>query len=332
MSDEAAPVAAPAAAEAPTQAPAQDKPAEKPESAKGDGKPAAETKAEKARRLALKVDGEEEELDLENAEHLAKLQKLAQLGKAKDKRFEEAKSLKAKADEQEGKIRGLLKAMREQPREFARAAREHGLDPIEFAKAVLQPVIEEQLEQERLASMSAEEKRLHELERKVKEYEAKESERQEKEKLSKAEEEKVAHEAKVAKRADAISDTVMGALEKTSLPKTQRTALMLTDLMEVALENGLTPDPADLAAELEQMVRAETQALLDQANDEQLTSIIGKKAQERMRMATVRAFKKGNPLLEGKSEVAEGARAQEKPKLKFGTLTATARDIALGKF
>lgn len=299
---------------------------------------AAEVKAEMKRLLKLTVDGQTEELDLDNPEHLTKAQRAAQIGLAKEKRFEESKKMKEEASQKYAAVNDLLETMMKKPAEFAAKAKALGIDPLKLATSILQPEIEAQLEAEKEAALSPEQKRVKELERKLADIEAKEAaqkaeaEKSEKQKAEAAQ--KAAREAQAKSYADTLQNTLKEIENTVGIPVTDELAIEIVSLMEEAVTNGLPLDPKDLAADVAEREMQRIQRYLAKADDTKIGKILPKPLQDRINRAQVEEFKKSNPMLSAAPPVSAKAVAKEAdaaPKAKSGpTASFGARFARLG--
>lgn len=306
----------------------------------GKGEPAkAEARPDALTKHKITVDGQDEEVDLDE------LRRRAQLSTAAEKRFREAAEAKKAAEaeraklekemgEREGRIKTLMQAMKDNPREFAKEAAKHGLNPRQFAESVLTQFLEEDIAAEEAKALPPEQQKLKQLEKELEEYkrqeaarkaDAEKSEAQKKADVEKAEQEKkkAEHEAAVAQKADEWGTQVRQALEQ--LPQAMRnedTALELLTMLEETVERGLPVEPTHLAKRIEQRKIAEYNALLEKAADPDLTRLLSKGAQDRINKAIVSGFKGSDPLLNAKplsAKSAAGEKAEEKPVRKYGS-------------
>lgn len=230
---------------------------------------AQETKIEapqpNLKKFKLKVDGEEveEELDLNNEQDLIKR---LQLARAAEKRISQAKSEKQKAME-------ILKAF-----EDGTLLRKHPK-----ARDLAEQLLVEQLEDEML---SPEQKELKQL-KKFKED--KEREELEKQKAI----EMAAAQQKEKAIADQFQKTIIGALDKSGLPKTPDMAKRMAYIMKKNLDLGLQLTPDELAVEVKNELNTLLKALIGSAEGDQLIGLLGEDAAKKLRAYDVKRLKEG---------------------------------------
>lgn len=187
-----------------------------------------ETPAEKAARIyKLKVDGVEEEVDLDALDDM-QLVKQLQMAKAASKRMQEA-----------AEIRKAFKQFQENVKKDPLAV----LKSKEFGELDVRKMVEEQILREYEESQLPEETRkLREMERLLKEREGQLQEIHNRQ----LQEAQAAFEAKVEAETEA---ELITALEVSDLPKNRETLAVLAQVAKINLEHGLELTPQQLAAE-----------------------------------------------------------------------------------
>jgi len=203
--------------------------------------------AKAARKLKLKIDGQESEYD--EADVIA----LAQQSKAAQKRFNEASKMRKEAEQ-------LIQMLKEDPRSVL----EHesiGLDAKKWAEDLLLAELEK-------AELSPEARRAYEAEEKLKAYE------KEKEDASKKRE----HEDGIKLQARFVQEyeaSIQAALEKVDIPKTPQSVARMATLMHSALENGHEIDATQAANLVRQEYLGDMLTLLGKADGETLIKLLG---------------------------------------------------------
>lgn len=285
-------------------------------------------------KYKLKVDGQEEEHDIDE------IIRRAQLSTAAEKRFREAtegrKALDAdrakftqEAEERDNRIKTVFRAMEEDPEGFAREAEKYGLNSKKFAQQLLRKDIEAQLAAEEEKTLSPEQRELRETKRRLAEYEAAEQKRTAEAKKAeedakaaearKVEDEKaVAHRAEVDKLTNDYGSTIQAALEKTALPKTPELALQMLDVIDETVQRGLPVTPEHIASRMEQIKLDELNALLSRTDDASLLKLLPKDVQSRLNKASIEEFKKNNPMAAAKPVTGPQAKEPEKTKRMWG--------------
>lgn len=187
-----------------------------------------ETAAEKAaRKYKLKVDGVEEEIDLDSLDD-ASLVKELQMAKAARKRMQEAAEVRKS-------FKTFMEQLQKDPLSTLKAKELGGID--------VRKMVEEQILREYEESQLPQEQRqIREMERKLQEREAQlqaieDAQRQQAE---------AAFNARVEQETEA---ELIQALEQSDLPKNRETLAILAQVAKLNLQHGLELTPQQLAAE-----------------------------------------------------------------------------------
>lgn len=239
MSD--VPVSAPAPTSAPSSEPSSS--ASPPESSAPEAKssPPSESPQAEARRLKLKVDGNEEDYDLSNEDNLRRdLQK----ARAADKRMAEAAKLQKQYD-----------AYKADPKAFLRDPA-NGFNARELAEQIMLEELEAELEDPR----DREQRLLKERLKKYEEAEAKARENEESE----------AKQAQVHQARQHWDNVIGTALESSDLPKTPETIARIARSLRQAMATGYKPEISDVIAEVKASYEQEFSSLYGQASLEKL--------------------------------------------------------------
>jgi hypothetical protein len=349
----AAPVAAPAAVEAPAApAPAPEVEAPEVEGAgqeapqdaskggavrgpdgkfvKADGSP-KEAAPPGPKKFKVKVHGEEQEVDEEE------LLRGYQLKQASNKRFEEASKKERDATEKMEKVGRLLQTLSSDPKAFAAAARDLNLTKeqlLALGDALLEPIISEQVEAEKLAKASPEQKRLMELEKENAALKAEHEKRKAQEEADKRKSEESAKAERVKSHRQSFEGQVMEAMEALKLPKSHALAKEVLDVISDAMENQVELTTRDIVAEVRERKLAEHKALLEALDDAALDDFVPKTAQEKLRKKAVEKLKASNPMLTAAPAVSKSPRAGDRPVTSETrrSMESIARDLSLGKF
>ncbi len=212
--------------------------------------PVAETPAQAERRkYKLKVDGQEREEELSDDEVTARLQK----GTAAEKRMQEAAEVKKQ-------FRAFQEAVKKDP-VAALKDPAFGLD--------LRKMVEDQIIQEYQNSL------LPEPDQKELTY---------KRELEKRDAEiKAFKDAQATAQREAVEMQVYqetrrdfeAALEKENVPKTRRTLSLMAQIAKTAAENGVTLSPSQMAAEVNETLKADHQHVVSSLRGEQLATYLG---------------------------------------------------------
>lgn len=296
---------------APTETPVTEaKTTETPKAVSGD-KPAAvtEAKAEAAAdkvgaeqvakdKFELKVDGEV--LTLTKEEMI----KYAQLGKAGQKRMQEAieyqKQTKANWEK-------LQQALKESP-ESILEDENIGHNKYELAKKWLAEKMEQdakspqQIELEKaLAKAQALEKQLQDIEK------------QKAEALKKQQEEAEARETEASVKA--LESEMMGAFKKYQLPNSAAMVDRMVGIMEVAKNNNLDVSVDDVAKIVRDDIRKDIQELAGMLPDEEFEDLLGEIGINKIKQSTLKKHKAAPKV--DVAEVAKAPKKEEAPKKKM---------------
>lgn len=226
-----------------------------------DAKPLTQAQKEK---FKIKVDGEEfeEEIDLSDKESL---RKRFQLAKAYEKRGGEAVAAKRKAME-------LIKNF-ENPDSLRSFLKTHPQ-----GKAIAEQILLEQIQDQ---MMSPEEKQRRATESELETLRREKKEREEAQM-------KQAQAAKEAEYAENYQKTIIGALEKSGLPKTPELVKRMASIMHKNISLGLELDADDLAAEVKKEYTGLVGSTLKDASVEQLLTILTPEQIKQLRLHAVK--------------------------------------------
>ncbi len=287
------------AAPQPTAAPVQAQPESSTQSAptmeaapKAEGK--AETKAEAAkeaikeeiRRLKLKIDGKEEELPEDE------VIRLAQLGKASNKRFEEAKAMRTQAEQ-------FLAMLKKDPKSVLSDPR-IGIDLKKFAEQVVWEHIEEQ-------SLSPEQKRARDVERELEKYKSQEEER----KKTEAERQMQALHERYAADYDRKIST---ALASSGLPKTPATVKRMAEYLYSAVQNGYDLEPSDLVEQVRKDYLDDIKQLFGQTEGDQLLAFLGEDVAKKLRSHDLKRLKATTGAVVKENKPQSSSKPEAAPK------------------
>lgn len=218
--------------------------------------PAADlTKAEKKEiqkrieKFKLKIDGEEEdfELDLEDREAI---KKHLQLSKVSQKRMQESSEIRKAAEE-------FITALQKDPRKIMK---ELGVNEKELAQMIMN---------EELADLekTPEQREIEKLQRQLAEIEEKKKTDEENRKKSDFERMKQEAEQK-------IETDISAALQMGGVAKTPYTVRKMAELMYVALENDIDLKPQDVVPLVRKQMEADIRELFSATSDDQLEEFL----------------------------------------------------------
>lgn len=251
-------------------------------------KPSAAAVKAMKERFKYTIDGEdvEEEVDLSDKESLRQRLQLAHAAK---KRMLEAKSAKQKAFE-------VVRQFEEDPGNIFKRLGPKGREAAE--KFLLEQINEEMLSPEE-KSLRAEREELAQL----RAEKARTKEESEKSEMSQQE----------AKIAEDYQARIIGALEKSNLPKTPELVKRMAKLMQGALDNGLELSADELAAEAKNDKMAELKAIIADADGDQLIALFGEDVANKIRMSDLRKLKEKQQVLFQQGSAKEDAGGSASP-------------------
>ena len=244
----------------------------------------------------FKVNGKVIEVDVSNE---AQVNKLLQLGLASGDKFQEASRIKKEADE-------ILAAAKTE-KSAAKALKKAG-----FSDSEIREILEKELagyyEEE---ALSPEEKARREQEAKLAEYERREKEAAEKEEMTKREKE-------IAKEVENLETELLGALEKSSLPRTPVLAKWATQYMAAFDQQGISISAEDAVKLVENEFPQLIKGVLSSTKDvAQLKQLLGAETVKMLLDDSVAAVKRAEqPFSKEKKISPETSESQSKPKQK----------------
>lgn len=219
-----------------------------------------------ARRLKLLLDGKEQEFDeSEVVGHFKRGKNAAQLVSKADQFRQEGLKAKAAAE-------GLLGRAKTDPLGFLR---ELGVDTAEMSQREI-------LEAIRLEQMTPEQRRLHEMEKRLKGHE-------EEKKKAEEEKKKAAHAAEVEQHKDTLASLFLETMERTGLPKSSG-RFVISRMASLYAQNeqaGLESTPDEMAEHVLAGLKAEQQGMLGGLEGEALLSHLGPEVVTRVLQANL---------------------------------------------
>lgn len=237
----------------------------------------------------IKVDGTEEEVDFNE------LKVGYQRAKAAQKRFDEAAKARKEVEQFIARLKSdPVNALNEMGHDFGSLAEDFILKQMEKDK------------------LTPEEKKILELEEKVKSYE------QEKETVKKAEEQAQYQKLLDHYEAD-YTDKISKALSESGLPKTPQTVKRTAQYLSRALDQGYELQPKDVMRYVKQDYMNDIMSLFGAAEGEQLMSLLGEQVTDKIRKAELAKVKSKTPVTPEtpKSVAKTEVKDDEKPKKKL---------------
>lgn len=229
----------------------------------------AEAQEEMAKRLKLKIYGQEEEFDLGNDDHIERLKELAQKGEGADRRFQEAAALK------------------KQMEQFAQLIQQDPLKALEAAGHDMEELSTKYLEQ-RINDMqkSPEQKRLEELEKEI------EAERKKNESLQKAKQEE--EQARAQEEYSRQLDTeITDALGSSELPKSPYVVKRIAENLMLAMDNGYEDvTVSDILPIVKKQIQGEIREMFEAMPEDVIEKTLGNNVSTKLRKRRLSRQKK----------------------------------------
>lgn len=244
-----------------------------------------ETVAETMKRMyKVTVDGQDLEVDEDE------LRRGYAHNKAASKRMEEASMTRKEAEQ-------VLRIFKENPRE---AFKMLGSDARKFAEQVINDELSEAL-------LSPQERELRDYKSKVDKYESES-------RAAKEQYEREQLESSIAQQAEAIQADIIGSLESSGLPKTERTVSRMVYYMQAALQAGFNVTPKDVVDQVRADYKADLNSMLGGLPEDALEAFLGADVVKRIAKSTV---KTGMPVrsVDKSVNMNKAPRATEKKAL-----------------
>lgn len=214
------------------------------------------------KKFKLKVDGNEEEMELDLNDEVA-LTRHLQMSKVAQKRMNEAALTRKQAEQ-------FIQALQNDPMRVLSNPKLMGEEKFQkIAEEFLARKIQEQM-------MSPEEKRQREMEERLRNYEE-----QDKQTREKAEQEQV--QQLQAHYQEQYTKTITEALETSNLPKNPFTVKRMAQLLQQNIKHGLELEPKHLAQLVREDYQREIASLIGSSNPEQIISMFGEEVTNKLR-------------------------------------------------
>ena len=244
------------------------------------------------RKLKIKVDGKDEDFDL-NLDDEEGLKRHIQMSKAAQKRMNEAALTKRQAED-------FIKMLQEDPVKVLTNPK-LGVNFREIAEKYLLAQIQDEM-------MSPEEKRLREADRIIRE-------REDADKKAKADAETRQMQELQAHYAQDYDKKIGEALSTSGLPKTPRTVKRMAELMHKNLQHGFDLEPAQLVEIVREDYINEMKELFGASEGDMLLKIMGDDVANKIRKADLVRLK-GNGLPQSRGSLPQAKSETSKPMTK----------------
>lgn len=216
----------------------------------------------------LKVDGEVLELTEEEYE------KYASLGKAAQKRMEEAAKIRKEHEKLQKDVEVFLDVLQKEPE---RVLKDLGIDPKEFAKAVINKQMEDDAKTPEQKEKETLQKKLEDAEKRIKDAE----EAKKKEEIEK-------HTAEAASK---LEKDIISAIESGSLPQHASATRRVVDLMVIAASQGYNLDASDVIPIVKEQYLNEFKEVSKIMGIEMLEEVLGNEMISELRKRYIKKIK-----------------------------------------
>ena len=215
--------------------------------------------------MKLKIDGNEQEFDE------SEVIRYAQLGKASDKRFQEASKMRKESEDLISLIKRDPRAVLEDPR--------IGHNFRQLAEQFLSEELQREMQ-------TPEQRKNFDNEKKLRQFED--------ERKSQQQEVESQQQAKLQEHyANEYTQTITTALSTSGVPKTPRTVKRMAELMSQSLQHGIDLKPQDLAKIVKEDYINEMKELFGSADDDILLGLVGDETANKIRKADLKRLKGG---------------------------------------
>lgn len=238
-------------------------------------------------KYKIKVDGKEEEVDLET------LKREFSKSKAADKRFVEAAKLRKESEQ-------LIEELKKNPRKVL----ENPKLGVDFRK-MAEDYLREQIE---LEMMTPEQKKIREYEKLLAEKESEQAEIRHQQEIAR-------EEALFKHYAEDYDKSISAALLTAGLPRSPRTVARMAELMERSIEFGIDVKPADLVPEVRKTYINDIKDLFSSADGDTLLAILGDDIANKIRKSDLKRLTQAAPEFT-KSESTRAPRTPSSSKEK----------------
>lgn len=257
-----------------------------------------ETKVEQAviqpnkKKYKIKVDGNEEEMELDLNDEATIIRHL-QMSKAASKRMNEAAITRKQAEQ-------FINALQTDPMRVLSDPRIMGNDKFQkIAEEYLSKKLQEQM-------LSPEEIKRAEMEEKLRKYEEAEKRTREE-----AEQKQIAQLEE--HYAQEYQKTIIAALQSSNLPKNAFTVKRMAELMQKNLQHGLDLEPSHLAQLVKEDYQRELVSLIGGSDAEHIISMFGEDITNKIRKHDLAKFKSNaNPQTQIKPAEVESEQPQRR--------------------
>lgn len=226
------------------------------------------------KKFKVKVDGNEEEMELDLNDEAALIRHL-QMSKAASKRMNEAATTRKQAEQ-------FIQALQQDPMRVLNDPRVMGEEKF---RAIAEQFLSKKLQEQML---TPEERKRIEMEEKLRTYE-------DQEKSQKQEAEAKQIEQLEQHYAQQYQKTIIEALQGSNLPKNPFTVRRMAELMQKNLQHGLELEPQHLAQLVKQDYQSELVSLIGGSDADQIIAMFGDDLANKIRKHDLAKFKSSQP-------------------------------------
>jgi hypothetical protein len=250
--------------------------------------------ASEVKLTKLKIDGEEVELTEDE------VRKYASLGKAAQKRMQEAAEIRKQHEKLQSDVNVLLQVLQNDP---ARVLGDLGIDPQKFAQELINKRLEDEAKTPEQKEKEDMLKKLQAAEKQVKDIE---------EKRKKEEQDRMTHEA-----ATKIEREINEAIEANNMPKHPYFVRKVADLLILATARKIDVDAKDVIPIAKKQITEEFRSLTGVLPEELLEEILGNDKVASLRRRYLQKLKKTPPIVKNIKPVGSDAKKEAKDEQSF---------------
>ena len=252
----------------------------------------AEAQQELSKRINMKINGEEQEFDLGNDDHIEKLREMAQKGEGADQKFQEASKMRKQME-------AFAKMMQENPYE---ALRRLGHDPDKIAESHMERRLEEM-------AKSPEQIEREKLQKELEEIRA---EKQELEERRAAEQRRAAQDQYSQK----LDVDITTALESSTLPKSPLVLKRVAEYLMAGMKKNPNITVKDVMPVVERKIQSDIREMFGKMPEEMIEQMLGSDVTTKLRKRRLARAKRAPETAAsvkptGKSEIKATAPKKE---------------------
>lgn len=270
----------------------------------------------------VKVGGVEREVSTED------LIRAFSKGETADEKFRQASELQKQTQAETAKNRAFAAVLKD-PAKFAAEIDAHaaksGFDKRALGEALLAPEIERQVREAELAAMTPEQRKVYDMEQKLKEYEQKELQSKTQQEVEAKKVSEAKKEAEVTAWRQQYEPLMIQALEKVGLPKSRELGIEMIQLHKAAIARGESVTPDQLAQDLVARKRAEWNTTVKATGN---LDYVSPEVRELIRKQAIEEHLKSHPMANAEP-ITRGTKKPAMAEERTGTFSGLQRDLVM---